>query len=84
MVFGEKTDDVSRADAVRAMLPYLQKNMESGVRPHVIAKHWLNLFKGCAGAAAWRRTLTETLFSPDVSFKTVAEAVNKVISSIQN
>ena len=84
VVFGEKTNDVSRADAVRAMLPYLQKNMENGVRPHVIAKHWLNLFKGCAGAAAWRRTLTETLFSPDVSFKTVAEAVNKVISSIQN
>lgn len=83
-IFGEPTPVVSRTDAVRAMLPYLQKQMEAGVRPHAVTRHWLNLFKGCAGAAAWRRTLTETALLPDVSFKTVAEAVNKVISSVQN
>lgn len=83
-IFGERTPVVSGTDAVRAMMPYLRKQTESGVRPHAVTRHWLNLFKGRAGAAAWRRTLTEASLAPDASFKTVAEAVNKVISSIEN
>ncbi|MBO4644497.1 MAG: tRNA dihydrouridine(20/20a) synthase DusA [Alphaproteobacteria bacterium] len=80
-IFEEDTPVVSRAEAVQKMLPYLEKEMANGVRPHLILRHWLGLFKGLPGAALWRRTLTETMFSQDCSFKTVAENLNSVISS---
>ncbi len=83
-IFGQKTPVVSRIQAVRDMMPYLEKNMAKGLRPHIIMRHWLNLFKGCPGAAAWRRTLSQTMFSENCHFKTVAETLNKVISSFQN
>ena len=80
-IFEENTPVVSRAEAVREMLPYLENETAKGVRPHLILRHWLGLFKGQPGAALWRRTLTETMFSEDCSLKTVAETLNKVISS---
>ena len=80
-IFEEKTPVVSRVEAIREMLPYLEREMAQGVRPHLVLRHWLGLFKGMPGAALWRRKLTETMFSPDCSFKTVAEALNNVISS---
>ena len=80
-IFEENSAVVSRIEAVRQMLPYVEKQMAQGVRPHLILRHWLGLFKGLPGAALWRRTLTQTMFSQDCPFKTVAEAINNVISS---
>lgn len=80
-IFKEKTDIVSRVEAIKEMLPYLEKQMTAGVRPHLIMRHWLGLFKGLPGAALWRRTLTQTMFSENCHFKTVAETLHKVISS---
>lgn len=80
-IFEENTPVVSRIEAVEKMLPYMEKEMENGVRPHLILRHWLGLFKGLPGAALWRRTLTETMFSENCHFKTVAKALNNVISS---
>ena len=80
-IFGEDTPVVSRVEAVRKMLPYLENEMAQDVRPHLILRHWLGLFKGLPGAALWRRTLTETMFLEHCSFKIVAEALNNVISS---
>ena len=79
-IFEEEKPVISRIEAVKAMLPYLEKEMET-VRPHLILRHWLGLFKGLPGAALWRRTLTETMFSEKCNFKSVAEALNNVISS---
>ena len=80
-IFGEDTPVVSRVEAVQKMLPYLEKEMSKGVRPHLILRHLLGLFKGLPGAALWRRTLTETMFSENCHFKNVAETLNNVISS---
>ena len=80
-IFKEKTNIISRIDAVKKMLPYLEKQMEKGVRPHSVMRHWLGLFKGLPGAALWRRTLTQTMFSENCHFKTVAETLHNVISS---
>lgn len=80
-IFEENTPVVSRIEAIQKMLPYLEKETAKGVRPHLILRHWLGLFKGLPGAALWRRTLTETMFSENCHFKTVAETLNNVISS---
>ena len=83
-IFNASTPIVTRVQAVREMMPYLEKNMIEGLRPHIIMKHWLNLFKGCPGAALWRRTLTQIMFLENCNFKSVAESLNKVISSFEN
>lgn len=80
-IFQEDAPVVSRVEAVEKMMPYLEREMAKGVRPHLILRHWLGLFKGFPGAALWRRTLTETMFSENCHFKTVADTLNKVISS---
>lgn len=81
-IFGQNVPVRSRADVIRDMIPYLEKNMAAGVKPHLITKHMLSLFKGCPGAAEWRRALTHKTFPPDTDFKTVAETLNNVISSL--
>ena len=80
-IFKENVPVVSRIEAVQKMLPYLEKEMAKGIRPHLILRHWLGLFKGLPGAALWRRKLTETMFSQDCLFKSVAEILKNVISS---
>ncbi len=80
-IFEEKTPVISRVDSVKKMLPYLEREMAQGVRPHLVLRHCLGLFKGLPGAALWRRTLTETMFSEKCNFKSVAEILNNVISS---
>ena len=84
IIFEQKTPVISRHQAIRDMLLYLEENMNNGVRPHLIMRHWLNLFKGCPGAAVWRKTLSQIMFSENCHFKTVAETLNNVISSFQN
>ena len=80
-IFEDNTPVVSRVGTVQKMLPYLEREMEKGVRPHLVLRHWLGLFKGLPGAALWRRALTETMFSENSRFKNVAEALQNVISS---
>lgn len=82
-IFRQNTKIVSRQEIINLMLEYLDKNIRQGVRPHLIMRHWLNLFKGCNNAKEWRRTLTQTMFSENFNFKSVAETLNKVISSFE-
>ncbi|MDP6876701.1 MAG: tRNA-dihydrouridine synthase, partial [Alphaproteobacteria bacterium] len=58
-LFGETTPIPSRADLVRAMLPYIAEQMAQGVRLHAIARHMLGLYHGQPGAKAWRRHISE-------------------------
>lgn len=81
-IFGTDTPAHSKADVIRDMIPYLEKNMAAGVSPRLITKHMLGLFRGCPGAAQWRRTLAQKTFPPQTDFKTVAETLNNVISSL--
>lgn len=50
---------LSRADAVRAMLPYIDEKVAGGTRLHSITRHMHMIFAGQAGGRAWRRHLSE-------------------------
>ncbi len=47
------------AQAVRAMLPYVEAHLATGGRLHQITRHMLGLFSGRRGARGWRRVLSE-------------------------
>lgn len=80
-ILGASLPIISRVEAVKKMQPYIENMLAQGVRLNSITRHMLNLFKGCPGAAMWRRILTERSVLPNADFKVVAEALNNVISS---
>ena len=50
---------LSRKDAVKAMLPYVEAEVSKGTRLHHIARHLVGLYRDRPGARDWRRILTE-------------------------
>ena len=57
-IFGEDVADLDAADAVRAYLPYVEAQLETGVPLAHMTRHMLGLFHGRKGARTWRRILT--------------------------
>jgi tRNA-dihydrouridine synthase A len=57
--FGETGATPSRHDVARALVSYVERQMEAGVPLKSMTRHYLGLFNGCPGARAWRRTLSE-------------------------
>ncbi len=49
----------TRADAVRAMLPHLERHIAAGGSLRQITRHMLGLFHGQPGARSWRRALSD-------------------------
>ncbi|TCV85682.1 MULTISPECIES: tRNA dihydrouridine(20/20a) synthase DusA [Methylomonas] len=58
-LFNDEHPIKSRQETVLALLPYIDEQLQQGVRLHCIARHILGLFHGVDGARAWRRHLSE-------------------------
>ena len=56
-LFGEDRPTVPRAAAAEQMISYLERWTAAGVRPSTVLRPLANLFRGCVGAADWRRRL---------------------------
>ena len=59
-LFGEPVNPVStRAEAVEALLPYVEQRLAQGDYLTRITRHMLGLYHGCHGGRHWRRMLSE-------------------------
>ncbi|PPD41787.1 MAG: tRNA dihydrouridine(20/20a) synthase DusA [Methylobacter sp.] len=58
-LYGDTYPVLSRAEAIRALLPYISGQLALGTRLHSIMRHTLGLFHGEYGARGWRRYLSE-------------------------
>ena len=58
-LYGEPAVPADRLAVVRAMLPYIERELARGTRLPAITKHLLNLVQGLPGARAFRRHLSE-------------------------
>jgi tRNA-dihydrouridine synthase A len=58
-IYGDEQPVLSQHQLVRAMLPYIEQQMQQGARFWHIARHMLGLFQGLPGARQWRRHLSE-------------------------
>ena len=74
-VFGTDNPVESRFDAVTAYRPYLQSQLEDGVRFHAMTRHILGLFHGCPGARQWRRILSENANKPGAGLALIDDAL---------
>lgn len=74
-VYGAGSPVTSPDAAVAAYLPYIQRQLEAGMRLHSMTRHMLGLFHGRPGARQWRRILSENAVRDGAGLDVVREAL---------
>ena len=59
LFYGTPAPLTSRHAALRAYLPYAERQVAQGVPPRRVLRPLVGLFQGCPGARAWRRWVTQ-------------------------
>jgi tRNA-dihydrouridine synthase A len=78
-IFGGPGPDADPAEAVRAMLPYIEAELAAGTGLHRIVRHMLGAFAGLPGARRWRRVLSEGAHRPGAGAELVEAALAEVM-----
>ncbi len=81
LVFGEPPIHASPAAALKAFIPYIDREIERGVRLHAMTRHVLGLFRAVPGARAFRRHLATEGVKPDASSAALREALAMIVDS---
>lgn len=74
-IFGAAVPDTTPQEAVKAMLPYIERHLAKSGRLHQVTRHMLGLFAGRPGARAWRRRLSEGATRPGAGPELVEAAM---------
>ncbi|ROU01831.1 tRNA dihydrouridine(20/20a) synthase DusA [Marinobacter sp. R17] len=77
-LFGTAAPHASRHDVLRAMLPYIQSELDRGVFLTHISRHIMGLFHGCKGGRQFRRHLSENAHQRGAGLEVVEQAMAKV------
>src|SRR5262245_11607399 len=81
LIFGEPAGEQAGA-AVEAMMPYIEHELARGVRLASITRHLLGLFRGVAGARAFRRVLATEAVKPGAGVAVLTEALAQVADPV--
>lgn len=79
LLFGEPAPHAGVKDAVRALLPSIERELARGVRLHAITRHMHGLFHAVPGARAFRRHLATEAVRPGACAAVLAEALALVV-----
>ncbi|MEI7254516.1 tRNA dihydrouridine(20/20a) synthase DusA [Dickeya dadantii] len=74
-LFGADSAAPDQADVVRAMYPYIERELSAGASLGHITRHMLGLFQGLPGARQWRRYLSENAHKPGADAAVVERAL---------
>ena len=66
----------AREDVVELMVPYVDRQMASGVPLNSVTRHMLGLFAGQPGARAWRRYISEHAHRENAGSEVLINALN--------
>ena len=77
-LFGEPAPVATQFDALESYLPYIEAQLEQGVRLSDITRHMLGLFTGMPGARAWRRHLATEAVKRGAGIEVVRDGVAHV------
>ncbi len=66
----------SREEVAERFLPYIEQQMQRGVKLSSLTRHILGLFQRQTGAAKWRRYLSEQSHLPGANHEVVREALS--------
>jgi tRNA-dihydrouridine synthase A len=82
-IYGEAAQFASAKDAALAMVPYIERELENGVRLHAVTRHMLGLFRAVPGARAFRRHLSTEGVKPGGSAQVLIDALALVRDSVE-
>jgi tRNA-dihydrouridine synthase A len=81
LIFDDASDEVTRAAALRGMLPYIEKHLGRGGRLSNITRHVLGLYHGQPRGRAFRRHLSEGATEPNANADVLRTAIDLVEAS---
>src|SRR6516164_1995945 len=81
-IFGDAPPFASPRAAAAAFIPYMERELASGVRLHAITRHMHGLFQCVPGARAFRRRLAEAGASPRAGTALLREALALVADDV--
>lgn len=77
-IFGLDKPVADPVAVVRAMYPYIERELSNGAYLGHITRHMLGLFQGIPGARQWRRHLSENAHKPGADISVVEQALKLV------
>ncbi|HCR93601.1 MAG TPA: tRNA dihydrouridine(20/20a) synthase DusA, partial [Oceanicaulis sp.] len=78
-IYGEASDPCATPfEAVEAYRPYVERQLDQGVKLHAITRHMLGLFAGRPGARKWRQVLSERANRPGAGWEVLEDALDAV------
>jgi len=78
LYFGEPASGKTRADCLRAYLPYVEAELSRGTPLIHMTRHLLGLFKGQPGGKQFRRHLSENSHKPGAGISVLTDALGFV------
>ncbi len=81
LLFGDAAPHASMKQAVAALYPYIERQLQRGARLHSITRHLHGAFHAVPGARAYRRHLATQAVKPNASVAVLAEALVMVLDS---
>lgn len=76
--YGVGNDVPDRVEIAEKLIPYIERELATGVRLGHITRHVLGLFQGQPGGRLWRRHLSENAWHRDAGSQVVVDALNIV------
>ena len=77
-IFGVDGADSDPVAVVRAMYPYIERELSHGTYLGHITRHMLGLFQGIPGARQWRRYLSENAHKAGADIEVLEHALRLV------
>jgi tRNA-dihydrouridine synthase A len=76
--FGEPDPAITRHQALQAMLPFIEEELDRGIYLSNITRHIMGLFHGQPGGRQFRRHISENAHRPGSGIEVVLDALAKV------
>jgi len=77
-IFNDNHPILSRQQILNAYLPYVQKQLNAGVRLHQITRHIFGIYHAAKGARHWRSYLSDNTFKKHASTEPLIEAMARI------
>jgi tRNA-dihydrouridine synthase A len=78
LLFGEAAPCTTAAEAIAALIPYIQRELARGTRLHAITRHLHGVFRAVPGARAFRRQLARAATAPGAGAELLSAALHLV------
>lgn len=75
LFYNDKHTPLTRHEVVETMFPYIQNQLNQGVRLQSIVRHMLGVFQGVKGTKAWKRFLSENAYKKEAGLDVLKQAL---------